>query len=427
MSAESYRNWIEPVRLDRLSHDGAFRLVAPNSDVQARLESEFSGKILAAAHSAGIAASRVLISIDERGLLPRQRSFNFEPQPQPQQFTAKYTFERFVVGSCNEFAHAASQAVASKPAEAYNPLYLYAGTGMGKTHLLNAIGHKLHRDDPGTRVEFVTAEEFMNDMIKSIRFNNMKNFHDRFREADALLVDDIQVIGSKERTQEEFFHTFNALHNRGKQIVLTSDTDPSRLPGVVSRLRSRFSWGLMADIQPPDLETKMAILDRKSEELGTRLPEDVRTYVATRVNSNIRELEERVNQLVARSRFLGNSISLGLVKSLFRAAPPRVSAGPTIEMIQRAVAREFGLQTGDLSARRNARHVAHPRQIAMYICKMRTRASLSEIGRAFDRHHTTVLHSIRKIERNIEKDKELLDSVTALIEQLSTSDERKIA
>ncbi len=419
MSGESYRNWLEPVKLGHFGTDRVLHLLAPNSHVQGWLESEFNGRILAAAQSLGLNASRVTVGIEEPEAAPSQQSFDFEPKLE--QFKPEYTFERFVVGSCNEFAHAASLAVASEPAKSYNPLFVYSGSGMGKTHLLNAIGHQVQRADPYMRIVLTTAEDFLNDMVKSIRNNNMQSFHQRFRMADALLVDDVHVIGTKERTQEEFFHTFNALYHRGKQIVLTSDSDPTAIPGLVGRLKSRFSCGLMADIQPPDLETKMAILDRNAEEVGTVLPDDVRTYVATQVNSNIRELQGVVNQITARSRFVNGRITLGMVKNMLGALPPQSALGPSIDVIQKVVAGRFGLSVSDLAARNNSRDIAHPRQIAMYLCKKLTKSSLTEIGKAFKKHHTTVMHGIAKIERDIANDKDLTAIVNGLVEKVRVS------
>ena len=416
MSRESYRNWLAPVRFSHIAANSRLHLVAPNSDVQGWVESELGPTIVNAAQSIGLDIRSVAIETETPDPRPVQQSFEFEPKPAP--FNPRYTFDRFVVGGCNEFAHAASQAVATKPAQAYNPLYLHSPVGMGKTHLLHAIGHQLHSSHPSIRVVYVSAEEFMNEMIKSIRFNMMRNFHQRFRMADVLLVDDIQIIGSKERTQEEFFHTFNALHNRGKQIVISSDSDPEAIPGLVGRLKSRFAWGLLVDILPADLETKMAILDRKSEEAGIELPEDVRSYIATRLQSNIRELEGVLNTLIARAQFINRQITLGMVRNLLGALPRQQLDGLGIDAIKHAVATEFNVPITELDARNNARLIARPRQVAMYLCKRLTKASLSEIGRYFKKHHTTVLHSIRKTEQNLEKDADLETQVNDLISSL---------
>ncbi len=412
ISNETFANWLEPVECSHISGEGQIHLVAPNSDAQDWLESEFEATILQAAGSIGIDLQAIRIEAAEPEPRLVQQSFRFEQDPA--QFNDRYTFDRFVVGSCNEFAHAASQAVASKPAAVYNPLYLYSGVGMGKTHLLHAIGHTVQRSDPRLKIVYVSAEEFMNEMIRSIKFNGMRKFHERFRTADALLVDDIQVLGSKERTQEEFFHTFNALHNRGKQIVLSSDSNPEAIAGLVDRLKSRFSWGLMADIQPPDLETKMAILGRKAEEAGIVLPDDVCSFIATRPTSNIRDLEGVLNRLIARAQFINSRITLGMARSLFASLGPVRPAGPSIDAIQHAVATEFGIPVSDLATRNNSRRVALPRQVAMYLCRKLAGASLSEVGRTFGKHHTTVLHSVNKIESSIATDSALRSRIVAL-------------
>ena len=425
MSAESYRNWLEPVKFGHFGVDRALHLLAPNSHVQGWLESEFNGRILSVAQSLGLDITGLSVSIAEAEPPPAQRTFDFEVKPE--QFKPEYTFERFVVGSSNEFAHAASLAVASQPAKNFNPLFVYSSSGLGKTHLLNAIGHHVQRSDPYMRIVLTTAEDFLNEMVKSIRYNNMQTFHQRFRMADALLVDDVHVLGSKERTQEEFFHTFNALYQRGKQIVLTSDTGPAAIPGLVDRLKSRFSAGLMADIQPPDLETKMAILDHKLEEAGAVLSDNIRTFVATQVTSNVRELEGVVNQIVARSRFVSGRVTIGMVKNILDALPAQPARGPSIRSIQEEVAAAFSLTVADLMARNNSRDVARPRQIAMYICKkIITKSTLTEIGSAFNKHHTTVMYGIEKIERKITIDEELMSTVNGLIQRVKMSQDPTI-
>ena len=416
MTRESFRNWIEPVQFSHFGEHSDMHLIAPNSDVKDWLEQEFMTRILAATRSAGLDIGTVSIDVAGSEPEPVQGAFDFDPEPSP--FKQNYTFDRFVVGSCNDFAHAAARAVASRPAKAYNPLYIYSGVGMGKTHLLHAIGNQLYSDDSSMRIVYTSAEDFMNEMIKSIRYSNMRRFHERFRKADALLVDDIHTIASKERTQEEFFHTFNALHNSGKQIVLCSDSSPATIPGLVGRLRSRFSWGMMADIQPPDLETKMAILDRMSDDKQVNLPEDVCSFIATRLNSNIRDLEGVLIQLIERAKFVNSKITLAMVRNMFGSLQLRAPDGPSVESIQHGVAAKFGLPVVELLARNNSRNVAYPRQIAMYLCKRLTRMSLTNIGKAFRKHHTTVLHSIAKIEREIETDSELKATVEELLGKL---------
>ncbi len=418
MSEESYRNWLEPVTFSHICANREINLLAPNSDVQDWIESEFQSTILQAARSIGLDILGVRIETAEPEPKHEQQSFRFEPDPPL--LNQRYRFERFVVGSCNEFAHAAAQAVASKPAEAYNPLYLYSESGMGKTHLLHSIGHVLLHTQPLMNIVYVPAEEFMNEMIKSIRFNTMRRFHERFRSADALLVDDIQVLGCKERTQEEFFHTFNALHNRGKQIVMTSDANPEAIPGLVGRLKSRFSWGLMADIQPPDLETKMAILGRKSEEAGIVLPDDVCSFVATRLTSSIRDLEGILNRLIARAQFINSQVTIGMARSLLSSLRPSQPTGPNLDAIQHAVASEFGVRATDLATRNNSHRIALPRQVAMFLAKKLTGASLSEIGKIFGKHHTTVLHGVKKIERSLATDQALSNSIHSIERMLES-------
>lgn len=417
ISTENYMNWVEPVQFRRIDDDRRLHLVAPNADVRDWLKIQFAGRIVTEARTLGMDVGGVHIDIGQPAPQPIQQTFNFAPE-QPQ-LNANYTFDRFVVGSCNEFAHSASQAVATQPARIHNPLYVYSGVGMGKTHLLHAIGHHLHVRDASMKVVYTSAEEFMNEMIKSISYNNMRKFRERFRRADALLVDDVQAIGSKQGTQEEFFNTFNALHNDGKQIVICSDSDPETIPGLVGRLRSRFSWGLMVDIQPPDLETKMAILDRRAADAGVELPADARSYIATRLHSNIRELEGVLNRLIARAQFVGCKITLGMVKNMFGAQPLRAPGAPTAAAIQHAVAAKFGVTTAKLVARNNARSASQPRQIAMYLCKQIGRLSYTEIAKTFERHHTTVLHAINKVEKHIKVDQDLKSSVNEIIRQLS--------
>lgn len=320
----------------------------------------------------------------------------------------KYSFDTFVVGACNQFAHAAAQAVSTTPARRYNPLFIYGGVGMGKTHLMHAIGRSLTNQYAGMRVVYTTSERFMNQLIHSIRTDKMALFHQQYREADALLVDDIHILANKERTQEEFFHTFNELYEHSKQIVISSDSPPKDTAGLVDRLRSRFEWGLMVDIQPPDLETKMAILDRKAEIEGVLLPEDVRIMIATKTKSNVRELEGALIKLIAYSSLTGTSINLSMAQQALRHLTTGFEQRVTIEAIVRQVAERFQLQPVQVKQKTNARKISYPRQIAMYLAKELTSSSLPEIGRAFGgKHHTTVLHAIQKIEKARQRDPDL--------------------
>jgi len=336
------------------------------------------------------------------------------------QLNPRYTFDAFVIGNGNQFARAAALAVAERPSRAYNPLFLYGGVGMGKTHLMQAIGHEVKRRQPVASICYVTAEKFTNELITSIRTDRMTSFRDRFRTVDVLLIDDIQFISQKERTQEEFFHTFNALHESMKQIVIASDRPPKELAEIEDRLRSRFEWGLIADIQPPDLETKVAILQKKAESEQVTLPTDVALFVASNVRTNVRELEGAMTRLVAWCNLNKMEITLASTQQCLKQFIDMQVRKITIEAIQRAVAESFGMRVSDLKQKNNSRNVVVPRQIAMYLAKQMTEASLPEIGRQFgNKHHTTVMHSIGKIDELRRTDKDLHRTLNKLQEQLN--------
>ncbi|MBV9339510.1 MAG: chromosomal replication initiator protein DnaA [Acidobacteria bacterium] len=335
------------------------------------------------------------------------------------QLNPRYTFDAFVIGSGNQFAHAACQAVSQRPSKAYNPLFLYGGVGMGKTHLMQAIGHEVKRLLPQAAICYISSEKFTNEMINSLRYDKMTTFRDKFRNVDVLLIDDIQFLAQKERTQEEFFHTFNALHESMKQIVIASDRPPKELAEIEDRLRSRFEWGLIADIQPPDLETKVAILQKKAEQERVTLPTDVALFIASNIRSNVRELEGALIRLVAHSSLVGAEISLPYAQQVLKNFIDSQARKVTIESIQKAVAEQFGLRLIEIKAKNNARAIVYPRQIAMYLAKHLTEASLPEIGRQFGgKHHTTVLHSVEKIEEARKTDKDLNRLLNKLTEQL---------
>ena len=335
------------------------------------------------------------------------------------QLNPRYTFDAFVIGSGNQFAHAACQAVAERPSKAYNPLFLYGGVGMGKTHLMQAIGHEIKKRQPQAAICYVSSEKFTNEMINSLRYDKMTSFRDKFRNVDVLLVDDIQFLAQKERTQEEFFHTFNALHESMKQIVIASDRPPKELAEVEDRLRSRFEWGLIADIQPPDLETKVAILQKKAEQEKVTLPTEVALYVASNIRSNVRELEGALIRLVAHSSLIGAEITLPYAQQVLKNFIDSQARKVTIESIQKATAEQFGLRLAEIKQKNNSRAIVYPRQIAMYLAKHLTEASLPEIGRQFGgKHHTTVLHSVEKIEEVRKNDKDLNRLLNKLTEQL---------
>ena len=412
LSPESYQNWISRTVFHAI--DGGTLLVSvPDESVRRWMETEYANQIQEVARTLGLAVERV------EYVLPSVREANdFEAAP-TSALNPKFTFDSFVVGACNQFAHAAARSVATNPSRSYNPLFIYGGVGMGKTHLMHAIGRSLLDHHASMRIIYTSSERFMNDMITCIRMDRMPQFHERYRSADVLLVDDIQLIGNKDRTQEEFFHTFNELHDHQKQIVISSDAPPKEIPGLIDRLRSRFEWGLMADIQPPDLETKMAILDKKAEVEGVLLPEDVRTFMATKTKSNVRELEGALIKLVAYSSLTGSSINLQMAQQVLRHLVYPQDRKITIDAIQKGVAERYGIRQSQLKEKSNTKKIVVPRQVAMYLVKELTPASLPEIGRAFGgKHHTTVLHSIKKIEKLRHADPELNRIIHALIDSL---------
>ena len=335
------------------------------------------------------------------------------------QLNSRYTFDAFVIGAGNQFAHAAAQAVAERPSKAYNPLFLYGGVGMGKTHLMQAIGHEVKRRAPEANICYLSSEKFTNEMINSLRYDKMISFRDKFRNVDVLLVDDIQFLAQKERTQEEFFHTFNALHESMKQIVIASDRPPKELAEIEDRLRSRFEWGLIADIQPPDLETKVAILQKKAESEHVTLPVEVALFIASNIRSNVRELEGALIRLIAYCSLTGVEITLPTTQTVLKNFIEAQTKKITIDSIQKAVAEQFGLRSGEIKTKNNSRSIVYPRQVAMYLTKHLTEASLPEIGRQFGgKHHTTVMHSIDKIEEARKSDKDLNRLLNKLTETL---------
>ncbi|MBA3404769.1 MAG: chromosomal replication initiator protein DnaA [Gemmatimonadaceae bacterium] len=325
-----------------------------------------------------------------------------QPEPGPadgSHLGPRYSFDTFIVGSSNQFAHAACRAVAEAPSRSYNPLFIYGGVGLGKTHLMHAIGHYVLSHQTKLKLTYISSERFMNEMINALRYDRVLDFRERYRSVDVLLVDDIQFLAGKEGTQTEFFHTFNALYDSQKQIVISSDRPPHEIPQLEERLRSRFEWGLIADIQPPDLETKVAILKRKAENEGVPLPDNVAIYIAGKIKSNVRELEGSLIRLVAYASLTGREISLPLAQDVLRNVLQHDERAVTIEGIQKFVSDYYQLKHGELKSRNNSKSIAMPRQIAMYLCKSLTNASLPEIGRSFgNKHHSTVIHSIRKIE-----------------------------
>ena len=329
---------------------------------------------------------------------------------------ARYSFDTFIVGPSNQFAHAACRAVAESPSRSYNPLFIYGGVGLGKTHLMHAIGHYVQTNS-NLQLTYISSERFMNEMINALRYDRVLEFRERYRSVDVLLVDDVQFLSGKEGTQTEFFHTFNALYDAQKQIVISSDCPPHEITSLEERLRSRFEWGLIADIQPPDIETKVAILKKKAEAEGIPLPDNVAIYIAGKIKSNIRELEGSLIRLIAYASLTGREISLPLAQDVLRNVLQNDDRAITIEIIQKFVSEYYQLKLGELKSRNNSKSVAMPRQIAMYLCKNLTPASLPEIGKSFGgKHHSTVIHSIRKIEELRQRDGDFNTLINNFIE-----------
>jgi chromosomal replication initiator protein len=420
ISSQAYQNWVMRTAFEG-ADGGVLRVTVPDQVTKEWMEQEYAEDIRISVRELNLAVERVIYIARATPVAARAENTSTEPifASASGQINPKFQFENFVVGSCNQFAHAAARAVASSPSRSYNPLFLYGGTGVGKTHLMHAIGRELLNQYAGMRIVYTSSERFMNEMISCFRSDRMPAFQRHYRSADVLLVDDIQVIAGKERTQEEFFHTFNELYDHQKQIVVSSDAAPKSTPGLVERLRSRFEWGLMIDIQPPDLETKMAILDKKAEMEGVALPEDVRNYIATKTKSNVRELEGALVKLVAYSSVTGSPITLPMAQQVLKYLIPNQERRITMDAILRAVGEKFNLQPSQIKQKTNARNIAYPRQIAMYLIKELTQASLPEIGRAFaGKHHTTVLHSIQKIDKLRQKDPDLNRMLHSLNESI---------
>ena len=335
----------------------------------------------------------------------------------PAGLNPRYTFDTFIVGPSNQFAHAACRAVAEAPSRSYNPLFIYGGVGLGKTHLMHAVGQFVLQHDRTLKLTYISSERFMNEMINAVRYDRILDFRERYRSVDVLLVDDIQFVSGKEGTQTEFFHTFNALYDAQKQIVLSSDRPPHEIPALEERLRSRFEWGLIADIQSPDLETKVAILKRKAEAEAVPLPDNVALYIAGRIKSNIRELEGSLIRLIAYASLTGREISLELTQDVLKNVLEQDEKAITIESIQKFVSEYYQLKHGELKSKNNSKSIALPRQIAMYMCKMLTHASLPEIGRSFGgKHHSTVIHSIKKVDELRKTDGDFNSHITNFLE-----------
>jgi len=418
----SYQNfdiWFRPTTLMREEASAKKLWVrVPNKHFKYWLEENYREEIAASLEEAGRSGWEVVFVNQEGEEEGEQwKSSLKEPcqQAAESHLNPKYTFGSFVVGFSNQFAHAASAAVAEQPGKAYNPLFIYGGVGLGKTHLMHAMGHFIKRRWSAARLNYISSEHFMNELINAIRYDRTPQFREKYRNIDVLFMDDIQFLAGKERTQEEFFHTFNALYDGQKQIVITSDCPPREIPTLEERLHSRFEWGLIADIQPPDVETKIAILRKKAEFEQVDLPDEVAGFIATHAKSSIRELEGSLVRLSAYSSLTGERVTLELAERVLRNMTEAATRVVTVDRIQKVVAEHYSLTVTELKAKDNSRRVTEPRQLAMFLCRELTTNSLPEIGKQFGgKHHTTVLHSIRKI-KNLRKSDPRVEGALATI------------
>lgn len=410
----SFNTWIDPVKVI-ISSAGALTLQVPNKFYQGWISENYEAFIKKKLRELCDREVSIAYTIlDEEPAQERRR----EPFLSPF-LNLKYTFDSFVVGTGNQFAHAASWAVAEDPGRIYNPLFIYGGVGLGKTHLLHAIGHKILETQNHPAVLYISAERFMNELIDGIRFDKMLEFRRKYRGAGVLLVDDVQFIAGKDRTQEEFFHTFNELYNNGRQIVISSDRFPSEMEKLEERLRSRFQWGLIADIQPPDLETRAAILKKKAAREKICLPNEVIFYIAKRVRSNVRELEGCLIRLGAMASLTGKTITLEMARRVLEDLFPQSCEGVTVEKVQQAVCELYKVKLSDMKSRKRNKNIVIPRQVAMYLARKLTPSSLPDLGEAFGgKDHTSVLHSIRKVEKLLTEDENLKRAVKKLQEML---------
>jgi len=434
ISDSAYQTWLSRTALGSFNN-GELTVQVPDEATEAWIRQEYSSHIRTAAEELGIRVKTIRYELDRpsstSNAAPKPAAFdhrgsNGQHHPPELVFektvnwlNSRLTFDTYVVGSSNQLAHAAAQAVANNPSRSYNPLFIYGGVGIGKTHLMHAIGRSLLDNFSSLNVVYTSSERFMNQMIASIKTDQMPVFHRHYRSADVLLIDDIHIIAGKERTQEEFFHTFNELYEHQKQIVISSDSAPNQLPGLVERLRSRFEWGLIVDVQPPDLETKMAILDKKAESEGLKLPQEVRIFIATKTKSNVRELEGALTRLMAVASLTRQPITLSMAQQTLKHLSAVPERKISVESILRAVGDRFNMQPAHLKVKSNTKQIAYPRQIAMYLVKELTHASLPEIGRYFGgKHHTTVLHSVQKIEELRQHDEVLNNLIQSLMNSL---------
>jgi len=419
--AAALNTWVRPSRVGAVDGDH-IQICAPNKFSRDWLVDHYLDALHAAAQECLGGHPRISVVVERATDLvaPLREPPLTESRPAlVAGLNPRYTFEAFVVGSSNQFAQAACQAVGELPSKAYNPLFIYGGVGLGKTHLLHAVGHQIGRHFPQFTVMYLSSERFTNDLINAIRYDRTAEFRAKYRSIDLLLIDDIQFISGKERTQEEFFHTFNDLYDARKQIVVSSDSSPKDIPDVEERLRSRFEWGLIADIQPPDFETRVAILKKKAEVDRIRIFDDIAYLIASRIKSNIRELEGALTRMIAFCALTGREMTVELAHEVLADLWGEEEKIITIEQIQRRVSEFFTIKLSDLKAKTRTKAVAFPRQVAMYLSRQLTHASLAEVGRAFGgKDHTTVLHAVEKVQALLQEDPRLRKTIDTLTQSI---------
>ena len=407
----SYEIWFSQVKYDTMRNNKVF-ITVPNTLTREWIESRYMETMQN--HMRSLTVQDVSLVLTTEPVTEKEGSFP--------SLNSKYSFDTFVVGNSNRFAHAACYAVGESPSRAYNPLFIYGGVGLGKTHLMQAIGHHILTKNKSARVMYVSSEQFTNELISSIRDDKTAAFRNKYRNIDVLLIDDIQFLAGKERTQEEFFHTFNTLYEANKQLVISSDRPPRNIPTLEDRLRSRFEWGLITDIQPPDLETRIAILRKKAQTDGLNIPYDILDYIANYIESNIRELEGALIRLVAYATITNKPLNMDTAaEALKDILPPPGPAKITIEMIQKEVCSYYNVDKNELISKKRHKQIVIPRQVAMYLCRSLTDASFPQIGDQFGgRDHTTVIHSVEKMEREIQTDTELAAVIDMFYKKLDS-------
>ncbi len=435
LSPQHFSTWIKPLKLVKIEQDMVY-LEVPNRFILDWVKENYSKKIQKILSELSAVTYRLQFNVDgqAKDKLPKRSSIikstsktttdkekNIPKRPSANiNLNSKYTFEEFVSGSSNQFAYAAAMAVANNPATTYNPLFIYGGVGLGKTHLINAIGNSILNKSPQTQICYYTSEKFMNELINSLRYNRMDEFRNKFRSMDVILIDDIQFIAGKERTQEEFFHTFNALYDSHKQIIVTSDKFPKDIPGLEERLRSRFEWGLIADIQPPDVETKLAILKMKAEQNNIKLPENVALFLANSICNNVRELEGYLIRIGAYASLTAIPVSLEMARDGLKDILIERNRELSVEEIIKKVSIHFNIKISDIKSPKRLKAVVLPRQIAMYISRQLTSSSYPEIGDRFGgKDHSTIIHAIRKIEKLMEEDFQLKSTIENIKKELT--------